>query len=97
MLPAYPAAPAAPQTAARSTCSPRWTTPPVRWLPSARSTAHPARLLADLDLADTLVTADALQTHRDAAWVPRGRQTGALNASCEWLRVLVETGHGQVS
>ena len=37
-------------------------------------------LLADLDLADTVVTADALQTHRDAAWVPRGRQAGALPA-----------------
>jgi hypothetical protein len=30
-------------TVGRSTCSPRWTTPPVRWLPSARSTARQAR------------------------------------------------------
>ena len=41
MLPAYPAAPGA--TAARSTCSPRWTTRPARSWPNARSTAPPAK------------------------------------------------------
>jgi hypothetical protein len=28
---------------------------------------------------------------------PLGLASALLNASCEWLRVLVETGHGQVS
>ena len=31
------------QTAAKSTCSPRWTTPPARCWPNAKSTAPPAR------------------------------------------------------
>jgi hypothetical protein len=43
MLPAFPAAPAADQTAASSTCSPRWTTPPARCLPNARSTVPRVR------------------------------------------------------
>ena len=42
-------------------------------------------LLAPLDLADAVVTADALQTHPDAAWVP-GRQQA---------RPLLDGGQGQ--
>jgi hypothetical protein len=41
---------------------------------------------------------DGLPAHRSlamAAWLRRQRRW--LNASCEWLGVLVETGHGQVS
>jgi hypothetical protein len=37
-----------------------------------------APLLAPLDLADVVVTADALQTHPEAAWVPGHQQAGAL-------------------
>ena len=37
-----------------------------------------APLLAPLDLADVVVTADALQTHPEAAWVPGHQQPGAL-------------------
>ena len=40
------AAPAAHPTAARSTCSPRWTTPPARCWPNARSTVPPAKFRA---------------------------------------------------
>ena len=60
-------------TAARCTCWPRWTTPPARCWPNARSTAPPRRsprfqpLLDELDLAGVVVTADALHTHPDAA------------------------------
>jgi hypothetical protein len=37
-----------------------------------------APLLGPLDLADVVVTADALQTHPEAAWVPGHQQAGAL-------------------
>ena len=62
----------------------RWTTPPARCWPNARSTAHLARcpafqpLLAGLDLAGVVVTADALQTHPEAAEFLVGRQARAL-------------------
>jgi hypothetical protein len=59
-------------TAARCTCWRRWTTNAARCWPNARS-ARPeevpafAPLLARLDLAGVVVTADALQTHPAAA------------------------------
>jgi hypothetical protein len=39
-----------------------------------------APLLADLNLDGVVVTADALHTHHDAAWVPGHQQAGALPA-----------------
>jgi predicted transposase YbfD/YdcC len=67
------AAPAAHPTAARSTCWPRWTTPPARCWPQREVDGAPGEvpgvrpLLAGLDLAGAVVTADALHTHADAA------------------------------
>src|SRR5512133_1691370 len=69
-------------TAARCTCWRRWTTPAARWGPNTRVGGAPeevpafAPLLAPLDLADVVVTADALQTHPEAAWVPGHQQPG---------------------
>ena len=40
-----------------------------------------APLLAPLDLAEVVVTTDALQTHPEAAWVPGGQQARALPVS----------------
>jgi len=40
-------------------------------------------LLAELDLAGVVVTADALHTHADAAWVPGHRQAGPRPALCQ--------------
>src|SRR5512132_142376 len=85
MLPAYPAAPTRlTVTAARCTCWRRWTTPAVRCWPNARVGGAPeevpafAPLLARLDLAGVVVTADGLQTHSAAAWVPGHLQAGPL-------------------
>jgi hypothetical protein len=56
------------QTVGRSICSLRWTTPPARSSPNARSTAPPARsprsphCWVGLELAGAVVTADALHT-----------------------------------
>jgi hypothetical protein len=60
-------------TAARYTCWRRWTTNAARCWPNARVGGAPeevpafAPLLAPLDLAGVVVTADALQTHPAAA------------------------------
>jgi putative transposase len=43
---------------------------------------------------DRLWVADITQQRTDEGWL---YLAVVLNASCEWLRVLVETGHGQVS
>ena len=54
-------------------CLPQWTTPPAPSSPNDRSTARRSEvpslrpLLADLDVAGAVVTADALQIHRQAA------------------------------
>jgi predicted transposase YbfD/YdcC len=78
------AAPAAQQTAGRPTCWPVWTTPPASSWANAGSTAPLARpafqpLLADPDLAGAVVTADALQTHPDAAeFLVTGKQAHYL-------------------
>jgi Transposase DDE domain len=61
------AAPNSRPTAASSTCSPRWTTPPARYWPNAPSTAPPAKSLGSPRLAGVVVTADALHTHAEAA------------------------------
>jgi hypothetical protein len=79
------AAPATHQTAASSTCSPRWITPPARCWPNARSTVPRGEvpafqpLLDGLDLAGVVVTADALHTHADAAeFLVAGKQAHYL-------------------
>jgi hypothetical protein len=49
-----------------------------------------APLLAPLDLADVVVTADALQTHPEAAWVPgvrASRRTGTVALSDHPVRL----------
>ena len=59
----------------KATTGKRWSqrSPPAPCSPNARSTAPPGEvpgfdsLLANLDLTGAVVTADALQTHRDAA------------------------------
>jgi predicted transposase YbfD/YdcC len=72
-LTARPCAAAATTATGRCTCWRRWTTPPARSWPRPRWTTPPTRspgsgpLLDRLDLAGTVITADALHTQREHA------------------------------
>jgi predicted transposase YbfD/YdcC len=72
-------------TAAKSTCWRRWTTPPARCWPQRQVDGAPGEvsafqpLLEGLDLAGVVVTADALQSHADAAeFLVTGKQAHYL-------------------
>jgi len=69
----------------------------VQAVPTVANAAHYAHLVTEAARRRRVIDLGIQLAHSDADPAVLAHLADQLNASCEWLRVLVEGGHGQVS